>query len=188
MCVEILPSTCYCLSCSPPATAQNVPGPHLSSLTHIREGWRQLGVGTLPPGQAEAGLGESGIPRGDAQNPRCFARQGQMELGDSGCGSVTDMHSLGKLLLGTNSMPEPRPSTGDAKDWVPTHALGDPVRHMVLTRYVQRQSPNCSEGVPRLAGPAGATREEGRHREPGFPSSGITLIDPQYFLSVWSEE
>jgi hypothetical protein len=63
-------------------------------------------------------------------------------------------------------MPEPRPSTGDAKDWVPTLALGDLVRHMVLTQYVQRQSPNCSEGGPRLAEPARATSEEGRHREP----------------------
>lgn len=115
--------------------AQKVPGPHLSSLAHIMEGWRQLGVGTLPPGQAEAGLGEPGIPRGDAQNPRCFAPQGQMELGELGRDSVTDVHSLSKLLLGTNSMPEPRPRTGDAKNWVPTPALGDLVRGMVLTHY-----------------------------------------------------
>lgn len=77
---------------------------------------RQLGVGSLPPGQAETGLGEPGIPRGDAQNPRCLAPQGQTELGELGCGSATDRHSLGKLLLGTNSMLEPRPSTGDAKN------------------------------------------------------------------------
>lgn len=182
--VEILPSTCHCLSCTSPATAQKVPGPHLFSLAHIREEWRQLGVGTLPHGQAEAGLEEPGIPRGDAQNPRCFAPQGQMEFGELGCGSVTDMHSLGNLLLGTNSMPEPRPHTGDAKNWVPTPALGDLVRGMVLTRYVQRQNPSCSEGGPRLAGPSRATREEGRHREPEISSKAMTQINPQYFLGV----
>lgn len=89
--VEILPSTCHCLSCTPPATAKKVPGPHLFSLAHIRDWWRQLGVGTLPAGQAEAGLGEPGIPRGDAQNPRCFAPQGQTEFGELGCGSVADI-------------------------------------------------------------------------------------------------
>lgn len=181
--VEILPSTCHCLSCTPPAMAQKVPGPHLFSLAHIREGWGQLGIRTLPPGQAEAGLGEPGIPRGDAQSPRCFAPQRQMEFGELGCGSVTDMHSLSKLLLGTNSIPEPRPSTGDAKNWVPTPALGDLVRGTALTHYVQRQSPSCSEGGPRLAGPASTTRED-RHREAEVSSKAMTQINPQYFLSV----
>lgn len=99
---------------------------------------------------------------------------------------LTGIHS-GKLLLGTDSMPEPRPSTGDAKNWVPTPALRDLVRGTVLTRYVQRQNPSYSEGGPRLVRPARAIREEGRHKEPGVSSKTMTQRNPQYFLSVCLE-
>lgn len=77
-----------------------------------------------------------------------------------GCGFVTDMHSLGKLLLGMISMPDSGPSTEDAKTWVPTPALGDLVRSTVLTHCVQRLNSRLGEG---RAGRA--TRGGGRDRE-----------------------
>lgn len=62
-------------------------------------------------------------------------------------------------------MPKPRPSTEDAKNLVPTLALGDLVKGTVLTHYVQRQNPRGSEEGPRPVGPGRATRGGGRDRE-----------------------